>query len=60
MREGNSVTDHIKEFNPSLAWLVSVQITFDDEVKVLILLSSFLDSWSATVIVVSSSSRDNN
>jgi len=36
-----------------------VQITFDDEVKALILLSSLLESWSATITVVSNSASNN-
>jgi len=59
MGEGNSVTDHINEFNTILAQLESVQIKFEDEVKALILLSSLSDSWVATVTAVSSSTREN-
>ena len=33
MGEGNSITNHISEFNTIIAQLTSVQITFDDEVK---------------------------
>jgi len=58
MTEGGSVTEHINEFNVILTQLSSVSITFDDEVKALILLSSLPESWSATVTAVSSSSRD--
>ena len=57
MAEGASVTDHINEFNVITTQLSSVEITFEDEVKALILLSSLPESWSATVIAVSSSSR---
>ena len=59
MGEGNSVTDHINEFNTILAQLESVQIKFKDEVNALILLSSLPDSWVAIVTVVSSSTREN-
>ena len=44
MGEGNSVTDHINEFNTILAQLESVHIKFEDEVNALILLSSLPDS----------------
>ena len=57
MIEGASVTDHINEFNMIMTQLSSVRITFKDEVKALILLSSLLESWSAIVTAVSSSSR---
>jgi len=59
MGEGNSITDHINEFNTILAQLESVQIKFEDDVKALILLTSLPDSWAATVTVVSSSTREN-
>ncbi|KAH1188937.1 Retrovirus-related Pol polyprotein from transposon TNT 1-94 [Glycine max] len=59
MGEGNSITDHINEFNIILVQLELVQIKFEDEVKALILLSSLLDSWAATVTIVSSSTREN-
>ena len=44
MGEGNSITNHISEFNTIITQLTSVQITFDDEVKTLILLSSLPES----------------
>ena len=56
MVEGASVTDHINEFNVITTQLSSVEITFEDEVKALVLLSSLPESWSATVTAVSSSS----
>ena len=50
------VTDLINEFNVITTQLSSVDITFEDDVKALILLSSLPESWSATVTTVSSSS----
>jgi len=58
MGEGNSVTNHISEFNTIISQLTSVQITFDDEVKALILLSSLLESLSATITIVSNSTSN--
>jgi len=58
MGEGNSITNHISEFNTIIAQLTSVQIKFDDEVKALILLSSLPESWSATVTAVSNSASN--
>ena len=55
MSEGGCVADHINEFNVIITQLSSVKITFNDEVRALILLSSLLDSWSAIVTGVSSS-----
>ena len=44
MAEGASVTDHINEFNVITTQLSLVEITFEDEVKALILLSSLPES----------------
>jgi hypothetical protein len=55
MGEGASATDHINEFNNIISRLASVDITFDDELQALILLSSLPESWSGTVTTVSSS-----
>nr|GFD30842.1 retrovirus-related Pol polyprotein from transposon TNT 1-94 [Tanacetum cinerariifolium] len=57
MKYGVFVVDHVNEFNSILSRLMSVDIKFDDEVQALLLLSSLPESWSATVIVVSSSTR---
>ncbi|BAT82536.1 uncharacterized protein HKW66_Vig0223410 [Vigna angularis] len=51
MDEGNSVTHHISKFNTIIAQLASMQITFDDEIKALLLLSSLPESWGATVTI---------
>ena len=56
MTEGASVAQHLNELNTITIPLSSVEIKFDDEVRALILLSSLLDSWNATVTAVSSSS----
>jgi len=44
MKEDNSVTEHINKTTSILARLTSVGIKFDDEVQVLLLLSSLSDS----------------
>ena len=56
MTEGAIVAQHINELNIVITQLSSVGIEFDDEVQVLILLSSLPDSWSAIVTAVGSSS----
>ena len=56
MTEGASVAQHLNELNTIKTQLSSVKIEFDDEVRALILLSSLLDSWNATITAVSSSS----
>ncbi|VFQ62723.1 unnamed protein product [Cuscuta campestris] len=55
MKNGTSVTEHINKLNSILARLLSVDIKFEDEVQALLLLSSLPDSWSGTVIAVTSS-----
>nr|GEV07203.1 retrovirus-related Pol polyprotein from transposon TNT 1-94 [Tanacetum cinerariifolium] len=50
---GESVADHVNDFYLILAHLVSVDIKVDDAVHALLLLSSLLESWSGTVIIVS-------
>ena len=55
MSKGGWVANHINEFNIFITQLSSVEITFDDEVKTLILLSSLPESWSAITTEVSSS-----
>ncbi|KAD6454953.1 hypothetical protein E3N88_09659 [Mikania micrantha] len=57
MNEGSSVTVYINNLNSILCRLSSVGIKFDDETKVVLLLSSLPDSWSGTVTVVTSSVR---
>jgi len=55
MKEDSSVTEHINKMNSILVRLMSVGIKFDDEVQALLLLSSLPDSWSGTVIAITSS-----
>jgi len=45
MREGSSVINHVNEFNSLLSILVSINIKFEDDVQVPLLLSSLLGSW---------------
>ncbi|KAL2230598.1 UNVERIFIED_CONTAM: Retrovirus-related Pol polyprotein from transposon TNT 1-94 [Sesamum indicum] len=60
MEERKSVADHLNDFNQLTTQLASVDIVFDDEVKVLILLSSLPDSWDVVVTSVSTSSGKEN
>ncbi|KAD2804618.1 hypothetical protein E3N88_37995 [Mikania micrantha] len=55
MNEGSSVTVHINNLNSILSRLSSVGFKFDDEMKVVLMLSSLPDSWSGTVTAVTSS-----
>ncbi|KAL2232590.1 UNVERIFIED_CONTAM: Retrovirus-related Pol polyprotein from transposon TNT 1-94 [Sesamum indicum] len=56
MEERKSVADHLNDFNQLTTQLASVDIVFEDEVKMLILLSSLPDSWDVVVTSVSTSS----
>ena len=49
------MAQHLNELNTITTQLSYVEIEFDDEVRALILLSSLLDSWNATVTAISSS-----
>jgi transposase InsO family protein len=55
MKEDTAVSKHLNEFNMTIAQLQSVEITFEDEVIALILLSSLPESWGGTVTAVSAS-----
>jgi hypothetical protein len=44
MSEGGSVTNHLNEFNTVTNQLSSIKVTFDDEVRALLILCSFPES----------------
>ena len=54
MSEGGSVVYHINEFNVIVSQLNLLKINFKDEIKALILMSSFPESWDTIVAVISS------
>ena len=45
MAEGAAVAKHLNEFNIITNQLSSMEIEFDDEIRALIVLASFLNSW---------------
>jgi hypothetical protein len=53
MSEGGSIADHLNEFNTVTNQLSSVKVDFDDEVRALLILCSFPESWNDLVMVVS-------
>ena len=55
MSLGGSVTDHLNEFNTVTSQLSSVGVTFDDEVRTLLFLCSFPNSWNGLIMVISNS-----
>lgn len=56
MVEISYTVECINQFNETFLQLKLVSISFDDEVKALILLSSLLERWNGMVTAVSSSS----
>ena len=55
MSEGGSVSNHINQFNMIVSHLSSVDINFEDEIKVLILMSYLPELWDTIVAAISSS-----
>ena len=55
MVEGGSIANHLNEFNIITSQLSSVGINFDEEIRALLILCSFLESWNSLVMVVSNS-----
>jgi hypothetical protein len=60
MSKGGSVTDHLNEFNIVTNQLSFVKVDFDDEVKALLSLFSFLERWNGLVMAVSNSVSGSN
>jgi hypothetical protein len=53
MLEGGSIADHLNEFNTVTNQIISVKVDFDDEVRDLLILCSFPESWNGLVMAVS-------
>jgi hypothetical protein len=60
MSEGESVVDHLNEFNMVTNQLSSVGINFDDEVMALLILCSLPKKWNGLVMVVSNYVSNSN
>jgi hypothetical protein len=60
MSKGGSVVDHLNEFNMVTNKLSSIKVDFDDEVRDLLILCSFLESWNGLVMAVSNSVSGSN
>ena len=59
MVEGTPVAQHLNEFNTITNQLSSMEIDFDDEIRVVIVLASLPNSWEAMRMVVNNSARKN-
>ena len=57
MAENASIAQHLNEFNTITNQLSSIEIDFDDKIRALIVLASLPNSWEATRMVVSNSTR---
>ena len=53
MAEGGSVADHLNDFNTITSQLSFVGINFDEEIRALLILCSFPESWNSLVMAVS-------
>ena len=58
--EGGFIADHLNEFNTITNQLSFVKVDFDDEVKALLILCSFPESWNGLVMDISNSVSSSN
>ena len=54
-KDGDSVTEHLSNFQGLLNELFTMKLELDDEVQALLLLSSLPDSWKTLVVSLSNS-----
>lgn len=60
MIEGGSVTYHLNELNMITSQLTSLNVTFDEELRALLILCSLIESWNSLEMVVSNSVSSSN
>ena len=55
LKEGRSVAEHLSEFQDLVNQMVTMKLIIDYELQVLLLLSSFPNSWETLVVLLSNS-----
>ena len=50
LKEGQSIADHLNDFEGMIAQLLVAGISLDDETRACLLLSSLPDSWNTLVV----------
>ena len=55
MNEGASIDEHLNAFNIITNQFASVKIILDDEIRVILLMCSMLDSWENLIVAMSTS-----
>ena len=55
LKEGKSIVEHLSEFQDLVNQMVIMKLVIDDELQVLLLLSSLPDSWETLVVSLSNS-----
>jgi hypothetical protein len=60
MSEGGFVSDHLNEFNMVINQLSSIKVNFDDEVRALLILCSFLERWNDLAMAINNSVYGSN
>jgi len=53
LKEGKSISGHLSEFLDLVNQMVTIKLVIDDELQVLLLLSSLPDSWETLVVSLS-------
>ena len=55
LKEGRSVAEHLSEFQDLVNQMVTMKLIIDDELQVLLLLSSLPNNWETLVVSLSNS-----
>ena len=55
IKEGKSIARHFSEFQDLVNQMVTMKLVIDDELQVLLLLSSLPDSWETLIVSLSNS-----